>query len=50
MNSVVVGKYRITESPTPGKVWIDLVDDGEGMETEVRKLEAVLDRFYEAEF
>lgn len=48
--TVEIGKYRIQASPTPGKVWIEVIADGEAMEIDEAKLEAAIQKFYRRQF
>lgn len=45
---VIIGKYSISKSD--GKVCIYIVNDGEGMTTNIEDLESVIDIFYNDNF
>ena len=46
---IQIGKYSITCLPN-GKFWIEIAEDGEGMECSAEALEAVIALFYAKNF
>lgn len=46
---IAIGKYHLERSKE-GKIWISIINDGEGGDFDEKKLEAVIDAFYNENF